>query len=172
MAIEYAYVATQASTNGRAQVGGDVIHREYRCASAKGTELATLPVREEEGGMFVSYRDSTRKVRWCKRCEKRPPLDWGWQDRAECLNAWPLADMIEMPRGNHNRIDELIARFCDHCPVTAACARFALDSIEDAQGIWGGVFVQPNVGGKNRERRVRAIKRLRKVAATLPGDAA
>jgi hypothetical protein len=135
----------------------------------------TIPVRKGEDGIFISYRGSTRQVRWCLRCEEKPKLDWhsGWQDRAECLNAWPAADMVEMPRGNYQKADELIARYCDHCPVVAACARFALDSIDDAQGIWGGVFVHANVGGKNLKRRVQAIKQLRKVAATLPSlDAA
>jgi hypothetical protein len=95
----------------------------------------TIPVREGEDGIFISYRGSARKVRWCKRCGLKPTLDWDWQLKAECLNAWPPVDMIEMPRGNHQKADELIAQFCERCPVVAACAQFALDSIEDAQGI-------------------------------------
>jgi hypothetical protein len=164
-------VPTHSSTNGAAQPG-PVIHRDYRCAASKGAELTALPVRSEDGQLSVSYRGSSRKVRWCLRCDEKPKLDWRWQDRAECLNAWPAVDMVEMPRGNHLMADQLIERFCQRCPVLQECARFALDSIEDTQGIWGGVFIHANVGGKNQKRRVQGIQLLREACGIVEGDAA
>jgi hypothetical protein len=172
LAIEYAYVSTQASTHGGTQVGGSVIHREYRCAAARDAELVTIPVKEVDGETTVSYRGSTRQVRWCRRCGLKPTLAWAWQDKAECMSAWPAVDMIEMPRGNHQMADQLIAQFCKRCPVVRECAQFALDSIEDAQGIWGGVFIHANVGGKNQKRRTKGIQVLRDVCGIVSEDAA
>lgn len=65
-----------------------------------------------------------------------------WQKHAACVGATeperfhpsdqaPLADRQALA-------DRVAEEFCRHCPVVAACGRFADDT--KAVGVWGGAF--------------------------------
>lgn len=62
-----------------------------------------------------------------------------WRERAACKGAdTSLFFAAEQERGSTKRAKQERARkFCDICPVTAECLRWALDN-EERSGIWGG----------------------------------
>jgi hypothetical protein len=158
LAIEHGYVAIQWVQSAGRTLPSSVVHRDFLCGKQKDIDLATLPVHEVDGELSVSYRGSTRTVRWCLRCEDHKELDFRWQDEARCRDTWPVVNMLEVGQGGRHIADRLIAEYCDPCPVAYQCAVFALDQGErDIQGIWGGVFIAEG-GGANHQKSIQALK--------------
>jgi MoaA/NifB/PqqE/SkfB family radical SAM enzyme len=140
-------------------------HSQIDCTRIKHTTTTELlRIIRTADGEFAEYRGSERKrVEPCESCP--PELKWRWQDDAACAADRP--DMV-----TPDDAEEMIAKYCDRCPVTAACAEFAL-SRPWTVGIWGGAYV-PDIN-KHRSAhlkkvRAAALTRLREVCDILPSS--
>lgn len=108
-----------------------VVHTSLACPLVDPVHVEAVPLYEEEGELFVTYRGTAGQVTPCTRC---PDLDFSWVSDAACQGA-------VMPFDNAEDGADFIAQYCEECPVVLECLSAGEAQYPSSAGaVWGGVF--------------------------------
>ncbi len=150
---EYVDSGYIASTKSRSPV----VHSSLQCPGPHdGATMRRVPVVRQDGVLTIVAQGIERTVEWCDRCPV--DLDWDWQEAGACYNS----DVDFFPEDSGRVRKELIANYCDPCPVIRECLEFGVAS-SGTTGIWGGITFTTRDSKQEAEAKVDAQRiRIRK----------
>lgn len=125
------------------------VHSTSNCRiPTNAMTMESVGVFEEGGALKAEHRGRVRTVSWCEQCPSE--VDNSWREFAECIETEEdFFTNVQAEQAN------LIASYCDSCPVAMECLDLAAEDWRTSLGgIWGGIYFM----SKRHEQREQYIK--------------
>ncbi len=131
-------IATNRIQKGMVYVtsAGNIGHTTLRCPSPyDSTTMLHVPLFEIDGELKISFEGGEYVTPLCERCPTDLPTDF--MNDGACVGT--DKDMLTPVKDEQT---DLIAEFCNVCPVVVECLEYGANNIDNI-GIWGGVYLSP-----------------------------
>ncbi len=111
------------------------VHSTSNCRiPTNSMSMESVGVFEEDEVLKAEHRGRVRAVSWCEQCPSE--VDNSWRELAECIETEEdFFTNVQVDQAN------LIASYCDLCPVALECLDLAAEEWRGSLGgIWGGLY--------------------------------